>query len=101
MPPKTPNLTVGDRLISGLMGGILAFGTMLVIWFVVMYAGGRAGQDVTLPFYWVWGVALAAAFVGFVVGPERMMDGFENVWRLLGRPYRNDDGIPARSRRRR
>ncbi len=63
MPPRQPKpgerLTYGDRLVSALLGGICGFGTMVVIWFVVMYAGGRAGEDVAFDFYWTWVVARA------------------------------------------
>jgi hypothetical protein len=100
MPKPPPPPTLGDRLISALMGGILAFGTMLVVWFIVMYAGGRSGQDVMLPFSFVWGTALAASAIGFAVGPEPMMDGFEAIWRTLGRPNHDDDRPSKRPRRR-
>jgi hypothetical protein len=104
MAQKSPEQTVGDRFISALMGGILAFGTMLVVWFVIMYLGGRAGQDVSFPFYWVWIVAGLAAVVGFAAGPERLMDGFASLWggfgELLFWPWRADDEEILRSRRR-
>ncbi len=88
MPPgrsaTQPEPTVGDRLISALMGGILGFGTMLLIWLIVMYVGGRIGQDAAMPFYWNAIVGGLAAMGGFIAGPERMMDAFGKVWKLMG-----------------
>ncbi len=81
---KQPQLTPGDRLISALMAGILGFATMLLIWLVVLYLGGHAGEDVSLPFFWNRIVAGLAAGTGFIVGPERMLDGFGAVWRVIG-----------------
>jgi hypothetical protein len=57
-----------------------------------------------LPFYWVWaGTGLAAA-VGFLAGPEQMMDGFESVWKALGslmfwRVDRQEDSLCSRKSR--
>jgi hypothetical protein len=89
-------------MISGLMGGILAFVTMLVVWFVVLYFGGRTKQDISLPFYVVWIVTGLAATVGFAVGPERLMDGFGGIWGGFGRVFfgKVEDREVARRRRR-
>jgi hypothetical protein len=81
---KKPELTVGDRLVTGVFGGILGFLTMALIWLIVLYFGGRRGADVSLPFYWTWLVGGATAAVSFLLGPERMMDGFGSVWRFVG-----------------
>jgi hypothetical protein len=81
---QAETLTFGDRFVTALLGGICSFGTMLVIWFVVMYVGGRAGNDVAFPFYWVWIVSGTVAALAFLAGPERTMDVFEKVWGLIG-----------------
>jgi hypothetical protein len=86
-PRRTEPLTIGDRLVAGFLGGLFAFGTMLVVWFLVLNAGGRTGNDVSLPFIWVWGVTGAVAALSFVAGPERMVDGFEAVWGVFGRIF--------------
>ena len=89
MPPQQSKrgepLTFGDRVVTALIGGICGFGTMLVVWFIVMYVGGRRGADITLPFYWTWTVGLAVATLAFLAGPEPTLDAFEQVWGLLGK----------------
>jgi hypothetical protein len=89
VPPKQPGpfepLSTGDRLVSALLGGILAFGTMLVIWFLVLYAGGRTRQDVELPFYWTYVASGIVGVIGFFLGPERMLVVLATVWDMLGR----------------
>jgi hypothetical protein len=103
MAAKQPQLTASDRLISALMGGILGFGTMLVIWFIVMYVGGRAGRDVSFPFYWVWIAAGLVAAVGFLAGPEKLMDGIGGFWGAFGKLLfwrAREDSSPASRRRR-
>ncbi len=82
-PAKAKGLTIGDRSISALVGGVCGFLTMLLIWLLVMYWGGRFGQDVVMPFYWTWVAGGIAAAVSFAAGPERMMDGFGNLWRAI------------------
>ena len=85
MPPKKAEpLTFTDRVVTALLGGICSFATMLVVWFVVMYAGGRTGHDVALPFYWNWVVSGTVAALAFVAGPDRTMDAFEKIWGLVG-----------------
>jgi hypothetical protein len=56
---------------------------MVLIWFLVLNLGAHAGEDLFFPFSWTWIAGGLAAAVGFVVGPERMVDGFEGVWRAL------------------
>lgn len=100
MPPKRPKeaLTPGDRAVTAFLTGCFAFATMLLVWFVVMYAGGRAGHDVMLPFYWTWIVGLIVGAFGAVLGPETMMDGFEWVWWIIGLGFWK--GVPNPSDRR-
>ena len=86
-PRHNEPLTLGDRLISALVGGLCGFATMLVIWFVVLYVGGRVGEDVTLPFVWVWAGSGVVAGVGILLGPERMLDTLGGVWAVLGRLF--------------
>jgi hypothetical protein len=81
---REPELTVGDRLVTGLFGGILGLFTMSLIWFIVLNIGGRGGVDVSMPFYWTWIGAGITAAVGFALGPERLMDGFGAVWNVIG-----------------
>jgi hypothetical protein len=47
-----------------------------------------------------------AAAVGFLAGPERMMDGFQTAWKALGslmfwRVHRQDDALKSRKPRNR
>jgi hypothetical protein len=103
MPPQQPTLTIGDRLVTALLAGVFGFGTMLVIWFLVLNLGAHSGEDLALPFSWTWIAGGMAATLGFVVGPERMVDGFEGVWRGLGAImfWRIRDEPPTRPPRRR
>jgi hypothetical protein len=78
-----PNLTIGDRLITALMGFVVAFLTMCVIWFLTLRIWFAATDDAP-PFHWTWIVGLMAGAAGFAVGPERMMDGVGAVWRAIG-----------------
>jgi hypothetical protein len=80
---REPTLTVGDRLITALMGFVVAFLTMCVIWFLTLRIWFEA-TDNPPPFHWTWIVGLMAGAVGFVIGPERMMDGVGTVWRAIG-----------------
>jgi hypothetical protein len=106
MPPRQPKpgepLTFGDRAVTALLGGICAFGTMLLVWFVVMYGAGRSGQGGEMPFSVVWLVSGVAAGLAFVAGPDRMLDAFGRVWGLFGwlfgMPPRSD--LPTRRRQR-
>lgn len=79
-----PPLTFGDRLVTALLGGICGFATTIVIWFVVMYVGGRHGSDVSFPFYWTLIAGGVVASIAFVAGPERTMDAFEKIWGIVG-----------------
>jgi hypothetical protein len=80
-------LTVGDRLVTAMMGFILAFLTMCLVWLVVLrYSGGA--MEPPLPFYWVWIVGLLGGAASFLAGPERMMDSFGWVWAVLGSIFR-------------
>lgn len=107
MPPKQAKpgepLTFGDRVVTALLGGLAGFGTMILVWLVVMYLGGRRSQDESFPFYWTWIVALAVAAVSFVAGPERTMDAFDTVWGLIGKLFwrKEDSGFKPRSGKRR
>ncbi len=84
MPPRQPKLTTGDRLVTALLAGIFGFGTMVVIWFLVLNLGAHAAEDLWFPFSWTWIAGGLAAALGFALGPERMVDGFGGVWRALG-----------------
>jgi hypothetical protein len=83
-PARNHELTLGDRVISALLGGLCGFSTMLLIWFLVLNLGGRRGDDIALPFFWTWIAGGVAGAAGFLAGPERMMDGFGKVWRVIG-----------------
>ena len=88
MPPpqakKGEPLTFGDRAVTALLGGICGFGTMLLVWFLILYAGGRSGTDSEMPFYWTFIVGGAVAAAAFLAGPERTMDAFAKVWAVVG-----------------
>jgi hypothetical protein len=104
MAPVRDKMTVGDRLITALMGGVCGFGTLLLVWFLVLNLGAHSGEDLSLPFHWVWAGTALAAVVGFLAGPERMMDGFQSVWKALGslmfwRVERQDDSDSLASRK--
>jgi hypothetical protein len=66
------------------LAGIFGFGTMLVIWFIVLFLGGRLGKDVSLTFLSNWIIGGISSGAGFILGPDRMLDGFGVVWRTLG-----------------
>lgn len=98
-----PPLAFGDRLVTALLGGICGFATTILIWFVVMYVGGRHGSDVSFPFSWTFIVGGVTASLAFVAGPERTMDTFEGIWRFIGRFFwtRDDSDRPSRRDKRR
>ena len=91
-------LTTGDRLICAGMGaamGLALWSIFYAILFllsfrVAMKAGVAADLAADpvglLPSCRWWGAATADGFAlfGFLVGPERMMDGFERVLGWLG-----------------
>jgi hypothetical protein len=78
-----PELTVGDRLFTAMLGFLFAFLTMCLAWLVALrYID--AGPEAPLPFYWTWIVGLLAGAAGFLAGPERMMDAFGGVWKVIG-----------------
>ena len=82
-PGGEPALTLGDRLITGMMGFLCAFLTMCLVWLVALrYID--AGPDAPLSFHWTWIVGLLAGAAGFAAGPERMMDIFGGVWKVIG-----------------
>ena len=81
-PPQDQGLSLGDRLISALLGGLCGFATMLLIWLLVVHPG--LDGEAQPPFSWTWIGGAVAAAAGFVVGPERMMDGFGRVWGAIG-----------------
>ena len=54
MPSKQPKLTLGDRAVTALLAGIFGFGTMAVIWFLVLNLGAHSGEDLWFPFSWAW-----------------------------------------------
>jgi hypothetical protein len=103
MPPKQQKLSVGDRAVTALLAGVFGFGTMVLIWFLVLNLGAHADEDLFFPFFWTWIAGGLAAAVGFAVGPERMVDGFEGVWSALGKLmfWQIRDEPTARSPRRR
>jgi hypothetical protein len=82
-----PELTVGDRLVTAMMGFVCAFLTMCLVWFIALrYSGGS--MEPPLPFSWCWIVGLVVGAAGFLMGPERMMDGFGKVWGAFGAVFR-------------
>ncbi|MHB1555940.1 MAG: hypothetical protein ACYC61_00535 [Isosphaeraceae bacterium] len=81
-----PELTVGDRLVTALMGFVGAFLTMCVVWLIAMRAMPHE-KDPPIPFAATWIVGLVVGVVGFAAGPERMMDGFGAVWASIGRMF--------------
>lgn len=78
-----PKLTIGDRLLTALMGFLVAFLTMCLVWLLTLQFWFVA-TDRPLPFHWTWIVALVAAVAGFLIGPERMMNGFRILWAAIG-----------------
>lgn len=92
---KSEQLTVGDRLICGLCGAALGFVLWTMAYFLILTGTARAsirnadlaGAADWPPPYGTWGGTIAVGFAAFgmLVGPERMMNGFEAIARLLGR----------------
>ena len=79
---RAPKLTIGDRLITAFVGFVLVFLTMCLVWLLVLRVW-FAGTGSPLPFHWTWMVGLAAGLVGFMFGPDPLMDGIGGVWRAL------------------
>ena len=86
-PPRKPangrKPSLGDRAISGLIGGILSFATMLLVWLTMLSLFPNREAGPLLPFIWTWIGGLAGASAGILIGPERLMDGFQSIWRLI------------------
>lgn len=78
-----PEITIGDRLITALMGFLCAFATMCLVWFLALRFI-HVGLEAPLPFYWTWIVGLLGGAAGLVAGPERTMDAFGAVWKAIG-----------------
>ena len=57
---------------------------MCLIWLFVMYIGGPHGDDVSMPFYWVWIVTGVTSALAYFAGPERTMDTLGTVWGWIG-----------------
>ena len=83
-PGRTPELTLGDRLVTGFLGGILGFLTLLLFWLIVQSFGGRIENDLSLPFYWTWIGGGVTAVLGFCSARSQMMDGLGAVWNVVG-----------------
>ena len=69
---RKPKLTIGDRLITALMGFIVAFLTMCLLWLLILRVWFVAA-DTPPPFHWTWMVGLGTGAAGFLIGPERML----------------------------
>lgn len=80
---RKPKLTIGDRLITALMGFIVTFLTMCVVWLVILRFWFVAANSPP-PFHWTWIVGLVTAGAGFVTGPEPMLRGIGAVWGTIG-----------------
>jgi H+/Cl- antiporter ClcA len=82
-----PELTVGDRLVTALIGFVCAFLTMCLVWLIALRYS-RGAMEPPLPFYWCGIVGFIAGTFGSLMGPERMMDGFGKVWGVFGAVFR-------------
>ena len=82
-PEDARKPSLGDRAISGLMGGTLAFATMFVVWLTILSLFPNREAGPRLPFNWTWIGGLVGALAGIWTGPERLMDGFQSIWRLI------------------
>jgi hypothetical protein len=94
---KRERLTKTDRFVCGFMGGLLGFGLWVMqfmIWLMVLVkaAPKRPGKvppvdpfDLLPPLHTSLYPAAALGLFGLIVGPERMMDVFEKVVRILGK----------------
>jgi hypothetical protein len=79
---KDEEIGTGDRFVTAVLGALLAFLTGSVIWLIVVSRSARVEREGPIVPFWV--VLVFAAFmglVGFLIGPKRMMDMFERIWR--------------------
>ena len=73
---QKPNLSVGDRLVTGVLGILLGLITGSLIW-VIASMRWRAAA---FPYWIVLAFAGVMGPLGFIIGPQRMMDVFEKIW---------------------
>lgn len=87
-------LTLGDRLISALLCGLWGFATMVFVWVIAFDFVFVPMNDFvwTLCTWTTWIASGAAAALGLLLGPERMMDGFARVWSAIDQWLRGEDG---------
>jgi MFS family permease len=71
-------LRLGDRIVTAILGTVLGSIVGAVGWGILYWRSLVLRRSMDLPF---WTIFLLGAFmgvIGFLVGPERMMDIFEN-----------------------
>lgn len=76
-------LTLGDRLVTGFIGGILTFSTVSVLWLLTRFLAGQYNNDLGIPFSWVWIITGVGALASSTAGPVRTMDAFQKIWEKL------------------
>jgi hypothetical protein len=95
-PAQDHKPTLGDRLISALLCGLWGFATLVFVWviafnYVFVPIKGAADVVWTLCTYTTWTAGGVAAALGFILGPERVMDGFGKVWAAIDQWLRGED----------
>lgn len=92
-PAKDHKLTLGDRLISALLCGLCGFATMVFVWVIGFNSVFVPMNDLvwTLCIWTTWTAAGVAAALGFVLRPERVMDGFAKVWGVIDQWLRGEE----------
>src|SRR5262249_19677188 len=81
-PRQNHKLILGDRLITALLCGLWGFATAVFACLVAFHFVLVPMNDVawTLCTWTTWTASGVAAALGFLLEPERIMDGFGIVW---------------------
>jgi hypothetical protein len=74
---RKSDLTVGDRLVTGICGVLLGLFTGSFIWLIM----SMKWRSPVFPYWIVLVFAGIMGPLGFVIGPQKMMDMFEKIWR--------------------
>ena len=74
---KKTELTVADRIVTAVCGILIALFTGSLVWLVI----SMRWRNEAFPYWFVLVFAGIMGLLGFVIGPQKMMDVFERMWR--------------------